>query len=85
MNIGASGGQVDTRQELGQWAGLCKIGPDGEATKIVRCSCAVVSLRVVYNFAKSAPRIATDAREGWFIGRFHVAFSMHVSLRRLLV
>lgn len=34
---------VDTGKQLGEYAGLCKINDKGEATKVVRCSCAVVT------------------------------------------
>mmetsp|Transcript_8043 Transcript_8043/g.11218 ORF Transcript_8043/g.11218 Transcript_8043/m.11218 type:complete len:152 (+) Transcript_8043:65-520(+) len=33
---------VDTGKQLGEWAGLCKIDRDGEASKVVRCSAAAV-------------------------------------------
>mmetsp|Transcript_65236 Transcript_65236/g.135984 ORF Transcript_65236/g.135984 Transcript_65236/m.135984 type:complete len:137 (-) Transcript_65236:8-418(-) len=34
---------VDTRKQLGEWVGQCKINEDGEAVKISGCSVAVVT------------------------------------------
>merc|ERR1712146_215330 len=34
---------VDTKKQLGEWCGLCKIDENGEATKAVGCSCAVIT------------------------------------------
>ena len=35
--------RVPTGNQLGEWCGLCKIDRTGEARKVVRCSCAVVT------------------------------------------
>ena len=34
--------KVDDNKKLGEWAGLCKIDKEGNARKIVGCSCVVV-------------------------------------------
>jgi small subunit ribosomal protein S12e len=33
---------VPSAKTLGEWAGLCKIGSEGKARKVVGCSCVVV-------------------------------------------
>merc|ERR1711894_124847 len=35
--------KVDDNKKLGEWAGLCKIDNEGNARKVVGCSCIVVS------------------------------------------
>lgn len=34
--------KVDDSKKLGEWAGLCKIDKEGNARKVVGCSCVVV-------------------------------------------
>lgn len=34
---------VDSREDLGSWAGLAKLDAEGNPAKVVRCSCCVVN------------------------------------------
>ena len=36
--------QVETKEELGEWVGLCKIDKEGKPRKVVKCSCVVVKV-----------------------------------------
>lgn len=38
--------QVEDKEELGEWVGLCKIDKEGKPRKVVKCSCAVVKVRL---------------------------------------
>ncbi|EGD72406.1 40S ribosomal protein S12 [Salpingoeca rosetta] len=33
---------VESKKQLGEWAGLCKIDKDGNPRKVVKCSCVAV-------------------------------------------
>merc|ERR1711977_549020 len=35
--------EVDDNSELGEWAGLCKIDAEGNARKVVSCSCVCIT------------------------------------------
>lgn len=37
--------QVEDKEELGEWVGLCKIDKEGKPRKIVKCSCVVVKVQ----------------------------------------
>lgn len=36
--------QVESKEELGEWVGLCKIDKEGKPRKVVKCSCVVVKV-----------------------------------------
>ena len=36
--------QIEDKEELGEWVGLCKIDKEGKPRKVVKCSCAVVKV-----------------------------------------
>lgn len=36
--------QVEDKEELGEWVGLCKIDKEGKPRKVVKCSCVVVKV-----------------------------------------
>lgn len=36
--------QVESKEELGEWVGLCKIDKEGKPRKIVKCSTVVVKV-----------------------------------------
>ena len=54
--------RVPSAVSLGEWVGLCKLDAEGQARKVVKCSCVVVSdygeetaaLGVLQEFLKSA-------------------------------
>lgn len=41
---------VEDQMELGEWAGLCKIDAEGNATKVVKASCCVI-----HNWGEDSP------------------------------
>lgn len=39
--------QIEDKEELGEWVGLCKIDKEGKPRKVVKCSCAVVKVTII--------------------------------------
>ena len=40
--------QVEDKEQLGEWVGLCKIDREGKPRKVVKCSCVVVKVRYCF-------------------------------------
>ena len=44
--------QVESKEELGEWVGLCKIDKEGKPRKIVKCSTVVVKVSRLVDVAE---------------------------------
>lgn len=52
--------QVEDKEELGEWVGLCKIDKEGKPRKVVKCSCVVVKVMSLFLVVSSALGVEND-------------------------